>query len=573
MSEQADAANAVARAIGGGMVDPNSTGTAAPATNKKPEPIKVRLPSEGYQLSLTAKELGAIVRTNGVFKRDAVFVTIGRDDRGRPMFEELCAQRFRTYVEKLCVTGKWRNGGEDGPPVFKAMTMSAEVSAGVLKTDAFKEQQRPVRRINEVPFPVMRGDGRIELLAPGYDEETRIFTVESGVKVREDWTLEQSIAFFRALYKEFPLAERKDDGTCRSEAVIIAALLSLWGIDLLGPLTSRLHFFVTANSQRSGKSLIAKSIIAPVCGIPHARTKPESSEEMRKELAAAALGGRPYFFMDDLDGLLKSQELNAFMTSAGVGGRMLGGLSEFSAEKQCVVFITGNNLSLSPDIENRTLRCSLYEEQFDMHARQVSRTIDEEWLLRPDTRSDILSALWAIIKSWDKAGRPEGKRVLKGFERWCRMFGGMVMHAGFGDPCEQPPADDTSGDSDSADMKALVEVLVADMEKRPGSLDLNAPWTPPTKKTFEFQDLVDACLENSCFEWHMDGAWKEDKKTGEKWLELNQRSKSWLGKHWSGSAGGRIFRLKDGRMVRFGAKGKNRQKRYVVNFNLKEKDV
>lgn len=570
MSEQANAANAAARELGGGLVDPNSAGKALPAPPVRVEPIKVRLPSEGYQLTATAKELGAIVCQNGVFKRDAQFVTVGRDDRGRPIFEDLDAQRFRTYVEKLCVTGKWRNGNDDTGPIFKAMTMSAEVAAGVLSTDAFKEQQRPVRRINEVPFPVMRRNGKVELLAPGYDPESRIYTFDSGVVVREDWSLQQAVEYLRSLYKEFPLADRKEDGTCRSEAVIIAALLSLWGIDLLGPLASRLNFFISANSQRSGKSLIAKSIIATVCGVPHARTKPESSEEIRKDLAAVALGGRPYYFLDDLEGLLKSQELNSFMTSAGIGGRMLGGLSEFSAEKQCVVFITGNNLALSPDIENRTLRVSLYEEQFDMQARQVSRTIDEEWLLRTDTRSDVLTALWTLIKEWDKQGRPDGRRVLKGFERWCRVFGGMVIAAGFGDPCEAPPADDTSGDSDSADMRTLVEVLVADMETKPGHID--GEWNPPTKKAFEFQDLVDACLENSCFEWHMDGTWKEDKKNGDKWLELNQRSKTWLGKHWSGAAGGRVFKLKDGRAVRFGARGKNRQKRYVVNFDLKDKD-
>ena len=50
--------------------------------------------------------------------------------------------------------------------MFKPVTMSPEVASGVLEADTFREQQRPIRRINEVPMPVKRADGRIEVL-PG----------------------------------------------------------------------------------------------------------------------------------------------------------------------------------------------------------------------------------------------------------------------------------------------------------------------------------------------------------------------------------------------------------------------
>jgi hypothetical protein len=566
VSDQADQANAFARAAGGAQVDPLSAGVAAGAPEQKKEAIRVKLPQEGHRLSDTAKELGAVLKMNGVFRRDQSIVTIGRDDEGHARFERMTAQRLRSYVEKLCVTGKWRAGGQDEPPVFKAVTMSPEVAVGVLESDTFREQQRPVRRLNEVRMPVMRADQRIELLAPGYDPEARVYTFDSGIDVRDDWTVEQARAYIRDLLREFPLEGRREDGTSRSEAVIVAGMLSLFGIGLLGQLTSRMHFCVTANSERSGKSLLVKMIIVPVCGPAKARAKPENSEELRKELASAALSGTPYFFLDDLDGLLKSQELNAFMTSSTLGGRMLGGLSEYSAEKQCVVFITGNNLALSSDIANRVLRASLFTEEADVQSRPLSRTIDEEWLCRPEVRGDILSALWAMIKAWDKAGRPKGKRVFRGFEQWCAVFGGIVAHAGFGEPCEPPPLDDTSGATDDADMRTLVEVLVADMETRPYNLPAEAEWVAPKKKTFEFQELVDACVENSCFEWHLDGTSIKDKDTGTETLRLTPKSRSYLGKQFAAKAGGRKFRLKDGRMVQFGKRGKNRGKRFEIEM-------
>jgi hypothetical protein len=249
--------------------------------------------------------------------------------------------------------------------------------------------------------------------------------------------------------------------------------------------------------------------------------------------------------------MLKSQELNAFMTSATWGGRMLGSLQEFSVPKQAVVLITGNNLALSTDIANRTLRCNLYTEEFDSQARQIIKTIDEEYLCRTEVRSDILSALWALIKAWDAAGRPKGGRILRGFERWCGVFGGIVSHAGFGDPCEAPPDDDYSGDTEVADMRTLVQVLVEDMglEK---------------KKDFAFQDIIDACQSHECFTWMMEGNMKKDKDSSDEWLELNQRSKSAMGKMLAARFGGRRFKLADGRVLRFGQRGRNRHRKYTV---------
>lgn len=550
MSDQTAAANAVAISLAGGQVAEDSVGVSAPQPEGKREMPWIRLPSEGYALSNTAKEIGAVLKTNGVFRREQMIVTINRKSGS---FEEMSSQRLRTYVEKYMLVGKFKYAEGSDKPERKVLTMSPEVARGVIESDHFRDQQRDLMRVNNVPMPVLRADQRIELLQSGYDPESRVYTMPSEIKVSPEMSLPAAVALLRDIHKEFPFGDRKEDGTSRSLAVSIAAMLSLYGIGLLGPMTSRLHFVYTANAPRSGKSLLAKLAVVPTCGPANVRTKPESSEEIRKELASAVLNGASYVFFDDLDGMLRSQELNAFMTSATWGGRLLGSLTEFSVPKQCVVLITGNNLALSTDIANRTLRCSLYTEEFDAQARVISRTIDEEWLCRSDVRSDILSALWTLIREWDKAGRPKGPRTLRGFERWCEVFGGIVSFAGFGDPCEAPPQDDFSGDTEVADMKTLVDVLVDDLgtEKR---------------KEFTFQELIEACQANDCFQWMMEGNMKKDKENDKEWLELNQRSKSALGKMFAAKFGGRKFRLKDGRVIMFGQRGRNRHRRYAVEL-------
>jgi hypothetical protein len=561
MSDQAQVANATARALAGGQVDAASSGVAAGSVvEQKPSVPFVRLPCENYMLSQTAREVGGILKNNGIFRRDDLVVTI---DRERGIWKPMTAQKFRTYVEDYMVPAKIKGVDEaTGKPQWKATTMSKDVSGGVLESPAFLKQQRELLRVNAVPMPVLReggeSGGKIELLQPGYDHQAKIFTLSGAVTVRADMPKEDAVAFLRDLYREFPFGDRKDDGTSRSLAVCIAGMLSYFGMGLIGKLTNRLHFVYTANTVASGKSLLAKMAIVPVAGSARVRVKSDSAEELKKELATAALDGDSYFFLDDLEGVLKSQELNAFMTSATVGGRMLGGLTGFTAEKQCVVFITGNNLKLSTDIARRTLRVALYSEQFDVQEREVKRPIDEEWLSRPDVRGDVLSALWALIREWDKAGRPKGARVLRGFERWCEVFGGIVLNAGFGDPCEAPPLEDNSGSNETADMLALVEALYADMRATLHD------GVPARKKEFTFQDLVDACQENDAFSWAMEGTWKKDRESTEEWLELNQKSKSALGRMFSEKFGGQVMRLKDGTRVRFGHRGRNRHRKYAV---------
>jgi hypothetical protein len=85
------------------------------------------------------------------------------------------------------------------------------------------------------------------------------------------------------------------------------------------------------------------------------------------------------------------------------------------------------------------------------------------------------------------------------------------------------------------------------------------------KKEFTFEELVDAAKANDCFNHMMEGNTKKDEQ-GEEYTVLNQRSKSALGKMFSAKYGGRKFRLKDGRVVRFGHRGRNRHRRYNVEI-------
>jgi hypothetical protein len=571
---QAEAANRVARQLAGAVVDGGNPPPPPAGPEHAKELLYVRLPCDGWGDHRFAQEVGAILNRNGVFRRDRLPVVINRETAA---VEPMSVQRFRTYCSKHMITSRFVFNDKTGQLESKIeKTMGVETARGCLESDWFVDQQRSLRRVNMVRMPILRQDGRIELLPNGYDPESRIFTTPSDIKVDDSMPIERARAVIDDLVREFPFGDFKEDtpanreagvvGLSRSKAVHLGNMVSLYGAGLMHELVTRLHFVYVANAQASGKTLLAKTAIVPIFGPSRATPKPDNEDDLRKRLTTAAVAASPYLFLDDLDGFLRSQSLNAFMMAPTWTDRSMGSHTELAAVKETVVIITGNNLSLSTDIARRTLRCNLYTEEFNAQNRTIQRVIDEEYLARPSVRAEILSALWCFIREWDRAGRPKGKDARKGFEQWSETFGGIVMNAGFGNPLEDPPTDDYSGDPESADMMTLVEVLVADMAKLhdPQALDAERQ-LPIKKKEYTFEELVEAAQSNDCFSGMIEGNTKENEE-GDKYIVLNQRSKSALGKMFAARYGGRKFRLKDGRVVRFGHRGRNRHRRYAVEI-------
>jgi hypothetical protein len=143
-----------------------------------------------------------------------------------------------------------------------------------------------------------------------------------------------------------------------------------------------------------------------------------------------------------------------------------------------------------------------------------------------------------------------------GFEEWSELIGGIVTSAGFSDPLEKPKDEEMTSRED-LDAQELVEQLA-------GAI-------PADKKMheYQFQDLVDVCVEHECFSWKfVDGKrHKADEEEGEKeWFECGQKTSSALGRVFGTDMAGQIYTLKNGARVRFGKRGQNRHRRYQVEI-------
>jgi hypothetical protein len=557
---QTNEANKFARKLFGAEVD---AAAGAPGfkvlgsddgTGKDEGPSKpwCELPGRGNRdLAEFAKELGAYLSESPIFRREDVIVTVEPTTGDMKI---MTPERFLSWVsDHVVIFEEFEVGkGEKRKTGRQQKTMPKTTAQGVLAADRFYYQIRKLVRVNSVRMPVMSADGKPRLLPEGYDAETQIFTLKSEVAIDEAWSLEKAKLFLADIYGEF-MWQEPDPG--RSLSVAITLPLALFGIGLQDVEAARMGFAVRANTQGGGKSLVAQIGITPSFGLPE-NTAKAKEDELRKILDAAVLQGSPYLFFDNLKGHFENALIEGFMTSPVWRARVMG-TQRFMRGKVCTILIvTGNNLTVSPDMQRRLLQCDIFVEEFDLQEKQHRRDLNPVVLNRPALRGEFLSALWALIRNWYEQGRPPaGTRErpfrINGFAEWSDIFGGIMQAAGYSNPLDKPK-DDQSASPYTLHQRKLVELLATNI----------TPAAPLMEYTA--QELIDCCVENELFSWKIKG--RAMSKEGKDWFEPTSECWSVMGLMWTKEMGGRVFGVEGGRRVKFGKKGEGRAKRYTVEL-------
>ena len=287
---------------------------------------RIQLPGNNRLLSDFAAELGKAVSSANVFKRGSFTVTLNERNDGLAL---MTAETLRTWVEKYAVCFKRQKANDTETVISYRRTMSHADAEGVLASQQFLAQLRPIERFNAVQLPVVRKTGLIELLRHGYDQESRTFTAGCGVSVVDKMPIEDGRATIDKLLKEFAFAD-----TGRSRAVAVAAMLSAFAAGLLPKNSLRPCFIFLANAEGDGKTLLVKCAVVPVLGFVPVGCKPKDEDEMRKILLAAVIEAKPVLFFDNIKGRLTSESLEGFLTSQEWSGRVLGVSKTFTARTQ-----------------------------------------------------------------------------------------------------------------------------------------------------------------------------------------------------------------------------------------------
>lgn len=503
---------------------------------------KVMLPGDNRELGQFAKDIGGIVSQRDLFRRDTAPVVVNAD---KQRLDSVTPESLRTWVEThlVCFKDKMLGQGDSSHTIQIVKTMNVDTARGTLAAWQFWGQLPEIERLNQTRLPVMCRDGRIELMRPGYFGEQRVFTLEEdGISYDETMTMAEGKAIIDDLMSEFPF---KDD---RSKAVAVAAMLTMFGAGMLPKRSLRPGIVYTANSTGAGKTLAAKMAIVPSTGGAQTRSFPRK-EEAKKVLDVVAMEAENYVLFDNIRGQIGGEEIEAFITATEWSGRVLGESTKFRVDNVATCFFTGNDSRTTQDMQERCLFVELFVQEADSRDRHIKRVIDDAFLQRPATRSRMLSACWAMTKSWDAAGRPAGPTRLPRFEAWSEVIAGIAAHAGYGDCCLKPDLAGTRGDLQ--EMRALVLHL--------------APEAPSDREEWTFAMIVHEIREGGMFaeiELTNRKGNHEEIFAGDA-QELTPAGRSYFGKFF-GRYNERLFAGADGEKLRFVVQGSGNSRKYAV---------
>jgi hypothetical protein len=296
----------------------------------------------------------------------------------------------------------------------------------ILNSELFLERLPTVDHVNLTRLPVLDGsNATLKLLSEGYDNAHQVLTAQPSVHYSTTVAFDDAKTSLNRVLGGFPFADPQKD-----KAAALAAMMTPFVAELLPPKTIVPAFLCDGDRPGLGKGLIVQLAMVPVHGSAPAAVKAKDEEEMRKLLLAVAREGRHALFLDNV-AKLKSASLESFITTPIVAGRVLGRTEIITCPKSTVVFATGNNTELSPDMERRTviIRLAAREET----SNDAPTTYLDELRIN-ELKPEILGALYGLAREWVTAERPKPARVNLNFVRWSEITGGIVEHAGFGLP-------------------------------------------------------------------------------------------------------------------------------------------
>jgi hypothetical protein len=398
-------------------------------------------------------------------------------------FEQMTPIWFCSWIEKhLKVVKTYKSAG--GGTYDAAVSLGKDVAAKLLESEELQRELPLLSAVLRVRVPVQRKAGHAELCEVGYDAEAGVYCTDD-VTYDLDWDLQKAADVIEKKYcKEFPWAEKGESlWTNRSFLVHVASMLGVYMRRLLPAGTVRPLIFYMANDQGSGKSLLVSMVLGPCFGMAASTdlplgTKGVNPEKFTALLETVAQSNKEFLWLDDVPQNVWSNALNRFITAPAHEGRKYGGNSEmFEALNVTQVFMTGNMPEATRDLMQRALVCELF-------LSQASETVDHEhemtptWLADPAQRSELLSAMWAMVRTWIESGRPLSKTRQSRAPVWSRMVGGVLRACGVSaDPFALPDLP-VGGDRESEEWKQLLVALADAAEdwvedKRDKSYEIN----------------------------------------------------------------------------------------------------
>lgn len=278
--------------------------------------------------------------------------------------------------------------------------------------------------------PIMHYDGSVNLNT-GYDKLTEMYYSPrddikdiSLLRNPERHDINEALRLIWEPFRDFRF-KSKADGTHVLAALFTVVFRNL--IDGSVPL-----LLIDKPQAGTGASLISQVIgLISEGGEPIVTSMPHGEEEFRKVVISILLTGRSTVILDNIENKLQSPTLAALITSIDYSDRKLGTNENITLPNRVVWIGNGNNVELAGDLPRRVYWTRMDSETvrpWAEHRNFIHRDL-KSWVRKH--RSEILGAMFTIVKGWINAGRPGPKIIIPemgGFEQWREFIGGIFEY-------------------------------------------------------------------------------------------------------------------------------------------------
>jgi hypothetical protein len=297
--------------------------------------------------------------------------------------------------------------------------------------------------------PTMRADGSL-LTTAGYDKATGLLFDPLGVNfpsipdrpTRDDAM--KALADLLYLVKDFPFV------TPAHRAVALSAILTAMIRRSLP--TAPFHAF-SAPIRGSGKSKLVDiaSVIATGEEAPVISAGGDDVE-LEKRLVASLLAGSPIIAIDNASRPIGGDLLCQMMTQAMVRPRILGKSETPTCPTGAFVAGTGQNFTVSGDMERRTIVCKIDPKMETPETREFEF---EPVALVKERRPQLVVAVLTILRAYRVAGLPGKPAPLGSFEAWSDIVRGALLWLDCGDPVDTM-AEVRAADPETAQLRQVM---------------------------------------------------------------------------------------------------------------------
>lgn len=425
------------------------------ATRVRPQ---IELPRLGRSESSFAVEVADVLAETGedfIFGGQVVVVRATREKlqnsvKLHPLEPKEAVTSFEKHIEfvKSVETSKGQ---------FELVPYSMTKPEILLASYPLAEKLPIIERLLPLPVPLFDG-AKIVLPKTGYDKRFHTY-VDPNAPRPTEMSLTEALDVLNDLLGN-------DDGrgfAWKDEESKIAATSRLLTPYCRGLMDWKKApvFLIMANQPRVGKDTVAYVSIVLYTGVEP--TAPplgrENDDEMRKRITSALRCGSRFLHFPNMKGKIDFPSLEAATdASCFWRDRLLGGNKEVILPNEAEYSLSANiGSEWSLDLDGRAVIIRLHYGGEDVNRREF-RHPDILGHVRRN-RPQILGTLDALVRHWDKMGRPAGPTPHASFPEWGKIVGGIMHAAGLGDPClRASDLQGVTGDSETEDMRRLFQL-------------------------------------------------------------------------------------------------------------------